>query len=499
MRTIIYFVFLSCLLVFASCDSAASSSNETAAPATTSQSVPSTAPSIAANATQQPAETVASDQKVLAWVDNLNVRDKPDTKGTVVVQVKENTPLTLTGNKTDFTSTFELRGKSYTEPWVEVTTPDGKTGWVFQGAIKKPGEVKGNALSTGLVFDHFGTIELGEWTKVDAKTSAGGDAESNVVTYKKGNQFLKIDIVDVGEYGWSKTYQLLDANKKVLRERSMSFESNVNADEVYIHTAVESAKDYSSTPVKEFMRSNVLDKSWSFLNPKPEMATGPWKTVDQKAEVITPVSSAKKILGAITSSCEEHTSAEFNCSCDFQENGATLFVSDWGKNACVNVNGQLNALYPDWEERDYKNELAELAKSKAWISVSGDNVTYFGKPLVDYKYADPVNFLTDLILASGKAIDVIPMQTTTGGSTFDAVKAQTIEAIAEAKNYLAKGGASTLTILKMDNRSYDVFVRYRQLTQYEGEANEYEGTITLLPNRGSKIMETRTIKGTCGC
>jgi len=202
--------------------------------------------------------------------------------------------------------------------------------------------------------------------------------------------------------------------------------------------------------------------------------------------------------------CAQQGSAEeFICQCSFSPGGSpqeeSLFAWDMDKTACVKVNGQLNSLYPDWEERDYKGELKELANSKNWVSASGTTVTYFGKSLADYKYSDPVAFLTDVILASGRDISVIPIQTTTGGVTFDQAKANTVTAVAKAKAYKAKGGADPLNIVKMDNRSYDVIVRYRQLTQYEGESNEYEGTITLLKNRGTEILETRTIKGTCGC
>lgn len=214
---------------------------------------------------------------------------------------------------------------------------------------------------------------------------------------------------------------------------------------------------------------------------------------------------SKEILESFESSdCYKHLEKEsFSCECYFSNGGgnkeSALFVSDMEANACVKLNGQLNALYPDWEDRDYKAELKQLANSKPWVSVSGDEVLYFGKPLGNYKYANAVDFLTDLILASGKDIETIPMQATTGGTAFDQVKTNNQKAIAEAKDYKAKGGNDPLSIMKYDNRSYDVIVRYRQITQYEGEANQYEGNITLLPNRGTEILETRKIKGSCGC
>ncbi len=266
----------------------------------------------------------------------------------------------------------------------------------------------------------------------------------------------------------------------------------------------EAHNNMGEPPMKDLLskaRNKEVECSTEFL----EDATEELKTlkVEDARKYFCP--DGAEILGSYSSyDCAKQNEVEaFTCECSFSPGGGNkelpLFAWDMGKEACVKVNGELNSLYPDWEERDYKKDLKDLASQSGWISASGNSVTYFGKPLEDYKYADPVDFLIDVILASGKEIDVIPIQTTTGGATFDQAKANAEEAVNKAKAYKAKGGADPLNILKMDNRSYDVIVRYRQLTQYEGEANKYEGTITLLPARGKEILETRTIKGTCGC
>lgn len=229
------------------------------------------------------------------------------------------------------------------------------------------------------------------------------------------------------------------------------------------------------------------------------------KAIDSiEATNITTTNNPQAILGTFGfGDCTSHVEKDFDCSCSFGPTGdpkeQNLFLSDWNESACVKVKGQLNALYSDWEERDYKAELKKLSESEVWITVNGNAVSYFGKPLTDYKYEDPIEFLTDVILASGKEIDLIPIQTTTGGDTFEQAQADSKAAVAKAKEYISKGGKDPLSIYKYDNRTYDVFVRMRQLTQYEGEANKYEGKMTLLPHRGNEIMETRTIKGTCGC
>lgn len=216
-------------------------------------------------------------------------------------------------------------------------------------------------------------------------------------------------------------------------------------------------------------------------------------------------STTTEMLGTFYSTdCSEHLEMEsFSCECDFSLDGNSktpaLFVSNMDKKACIKVKGQLNALYPDWEERNYKQELKELSERKEWISFEGENLSYFGKPLSFYKYESEVEFLTDVILASGKNMDEIPVQKSNKTEAFGKIETKIHEAIAKAKAYKTKGGNDPLTIVKMDNRSYDVFMRYRQITQYEGEANHYEGTLTLLKNRGTEILETKPLKGTCGC
>jgi len=58
-------------------------------------------------------ETSPSDNTVVSWVENLNIRQQPNLKSKVVASAKENDVLTLTGEKSDFTETIELRGTSH--------------------------------------------------------------------------------------------------------------------------------------------------------------------------------------------------------------------------------------------------------------------------------------------------------------------------------------------------------------------------------------------------
>ncbi len=48
------------------------------------------------------------------------------------------------------------------------------------------------------------------------------------------------------------------------------------------------------------------------------------------------------------------------------------------------------------------------------------------------------------------------------------------------------------------NDQYEVIVDTKQMTQYEGEANVYEGDLILRTKTG-QILHTQPISGTCGC
>jgi len=100
----------------------------------------------------EPAEPVAPAEPsepakdiLYTWVDGLNVRDQPSTKGNTVARVKPNEPLTFTGEQSPKAETIVLRGVAYHEPWLKITTADRKDGWVYGGAVKLKDQLKGNA------------------------------------------------------------------------------------------------------------------------------------------------------------------------------------------------------------------------------------------------------------------------------------------------------------------------------------------------------------------
>lgn len=198
------------------------------------------------------------------WVDQLSIRDAPNRTGKVVARVGSNDELTFTGKKSEQNETIVLRGVAYEEPWLEVFTKDKKEGWVFGGAVKKKGEKKGNPIinDTQFYFENFGSYNLKDWDKKSIKDESGGDAEILVILYQRGEQFLEITKSDGGEYGYSRTYKVMDASKQTLLERILEFQIDP-------FKLTETVTDFTIKPARIYSRSQILKKHFMQLNAKP--------------------------------------------------------------------------------------------------------------------------------------------------------------------------------------------------------------------------------------
>jgi len=86
-----------------------------------------------------PIETAKQKDIVLVRSDELGIRAKPIMESSVLAQAKEEEQLVLTGEITSFRDTFDIKGKTYIEPWVKVKNARNRIGWVFRGALKRPG------------------------------------------------------------------------------------------------------------------------------------------------------------------------------------------------------------------------------------------------------------------------------------------------------------------------------------------------------------------------
>ncbi|MEM9835260.1 MAG: SH3 domain-containing protein [Bacteroidota bacterium] len=133
-----------------------------------------TLPAVPSERTQQ--------EIVYAWVNNLNVREKPNTISKVVDQVNAKAPLVYRGERTDFTEEITLRGTTYNEVWIKVTTANDKTGWVYQGAVSENGEPR--VLANGATIDVFGDDH--STTNLDTDSGCSCDFRAAEDNYKAG-------------------------------------------------------------------------------------------------------------------------------------------------------------------------------------------------------------------------------------------------------------------------------------------------------------------------
>lgn len=219
-------------------------------------------------------EPFTADEQVYTWVDKLNIRDLPKLDGKVVAQAATQTPLRFTGEQSEASETIVLRGVVYQEPWMKVVTPEGTEGWVFGGAVKHEGEVKGNQPITDQTFSFpvFGSYDLADWKKLSTQETSE-EVDYQITTYQKGDQLLEITQADMGEfyYGW--TYKLMNIiDKVVIKERQFSFTAQ---DPPFM--LEETVKDYSTHPPMLYRRTQNLDQHYYRLNARPMMAVGPWE------------------------------------------------------------------------------------------------------------------------------------------------------------------------------------------------------------------------------
>ena len=74
--------------------------------------------------------------EIYVWVDKLRLRSEPTTESEIVATLKEGEALTFLNERSGFTEKINLRGTLFDEPWLKISTKEGKEGWVYGGGIK---------------------------------------------------------------------------------------------------------------------------------------------------------------------------------------------------------------------------------------------------------------------------------------------------------------------------------------------------------------------------
>ena len=209
------------------------------------------------------------------WVDDLNLRDAPNTRGKVLTKISTSERLTLTGEQSGNTETIVLRGGVYEEPWYEVETSSGVKGWVFGGALKEVGERKGNEPLSLLKFNHprFGNYDLTTWEKLSTEPFEGGDVSGTLTTFRGNGE--RITLREYGsEYGYGIEYQRLNLKGDPLQTRELYYDNMSNE-------LSETVVNYLEEPKEVYRRAQQLSKPYQQLNGKPLLVRGEWTLVEE--------------------------------------------------------------------------------------------------------------------------------------------------------------------------------------------------------------------------
>lgn len=94
----------------------------------------------AASATQEEASAAVLEQPFVTplyvILDNLNVREKPDTDSKILDRLKLHDMVQFLNETTDFEEEINLGDYTVTDRWVKVKTSGGKIGWAFGGGVQ---------------------------------------------------------------------------------------------------------------------------------------------------------------------------------------------------------------------------------------------------------------------------------------------------------------------------------------------------------------------------
>lgn len=458
--------------------------------ATTEDAADSTTPT--EESTPYSAQTDAPVSSALRypWVINLNIRSAPNTGGEVVATAQPGDGLEVleTANKSE---QIVLRGVLYDEAWVKVKTPDGKEGWVFGGAIKRPDEAKGNdpIEPTKFSFPVFGQYDLSQWRKVkEGLIDSEGDFDKEEAVYTNGGQTLTITSYD-GEYGYGYIYELTGSDGKMLKKRRFSYSNDG-------HEMEETVADYTSSPPKEYSRRQTVQSSARQLNAKPMMVRGEWTQQvlsEDAAEANAP--SRMGLLYDGSGRCAGLDPEDTGCSCSFRLSNddyqSQVLSADYAGNACVNIDGQKQVLKGSWQtHRDLQDP---------WIKLTDERSTLFNDdaPFGDYEIM--VELLTQALLTVDRIPDQVSIDNKQTGMFVREVRDMGSDAVAKARQLRKNGEKGSDAYFHFENDQYVLIIKASNDAASAGDTGVgYRGEITITTKDGT-LVDRRTIWGSCGC
>lgn len=165
---------------------------------------------------QEPAESTveseaqarpeASNEKVeqttfIVNIDRLRMRETAGEKGKVIKELEKGTVLYDEGEVSDFTTRIKLRGITFDEPWLKVSTADNTVGWIYAGAIHlgtTPDSEVAKILREKRLINLFGQAGAEEMRRYRIEFHNTQTAKEVLDVYRKGRK-IREDFVDMLE------------------------------------------------------------------------------------------------------------------------------------------------------------------------------------------------------------------------------------------------------------------------------------------------------------
>lgn len=131
-------------------------------------------------------------------IDRLRMRETAGEKGKVIKELEKGTVLYDEGEVSDFTTRIKLRGITFDEPWLKVSTADNTVGWIYAGAIHlgtTPDSELGKILREKRLINLFGPEGADRIRAYRSDFHRMTTAKEVLATYQTGRQ-IREEFVD---------------------------------------------------------------------------------------------------------------------------------------------------------------------------------------------------------------------------------------------------------------------------------------------------------------
>lgn len=154
--------------------------------------------------TATPTEAVKQKEEQSTFIvniDRLRMRETAGEKGKVIKELEKGTVLRDEGEVSDFTTRIRLRGITFDEPWLKVSTEDNTVGWIYAGAIHlgtTPDSEVAKILREKRLINLFGPAGAEEMRRYRMAFHKTQTAQDVLDVYRTGRK-IREDFVDMLE------------------------------------------------------------------------------------------------------------------------------------------------------------------------------------------------------------------------------------------------------------------------------------------------------------